>query len=221
MIKFKLAKTTNTSGKSPILQSSKSYKTPMPQAKKIMRLTIIFILTIFFLQSCGSGDEEQLITIGNKYALSIPSFLTKVNNLNDEASLQYQHAWKEFYIIVIDESKVEMENALIENDLTDLYEINIEGYSKFVLKGFKESLNNLYQSEIIDTTINKMPAKLTSLSGTLEGIDIYYSIGIYEGKDSYYQVLAWTLKNKKDRYKTKMNRILYSLEELNKTEDAQ
>jgi len=186
-----------------------------------MRRTFIFILTIFLLQSCGSGDEEQFIIVGNKYSLSIPSFLTKVNNLNDDASLQYQHAWKEFYVIVIDESKEEMQDALIENDITDLYEINIEGYSRLILEGFKESLSNPYQSEIIDTTINKMPAKLTTLSGTVEGIDAFYSFGIYEGKDSYYQVLVWTLKSKKDNYKIKMNKILYSLAELIKTEDAQ
>tara|TARA_B110000977_G_scaffold19135_1_gene23073 strand:+ start:560 stop:1144 length:585 start_codon:yes stop_codon:yes gene_type:complete len=186
-----------------------------------MRKTIFFILTIFLLQSCNSGEEEQLISVGNKYSLSIPSFLTKVNNLNDDASLQYQHAWKEFYVIAIDESKEEMHNALIENDLTDTYKKNIEGYSKLIMDVFKDGLSNPYQSELIDTTINKMPAKLTTLSGTVEGIDVYYSIGIYEGKDSYYQVLAWTLKSKQYSYKTKMNKILYSLAELKKTEDAQ
>jgi hypothetical protein len=186
-----------------------------------MRRTFIFIMTIILLQSCGSGDEEQIITVGNKYSLSIPSFLTKVNNLNDDASLQYQHAWKEFYVITIDESKEEMQNALIEYDLTDLYENNIEGYSKLILDDFKESLSNLYQFEIIDTTINKMPAKLTTLTGTVEGFEVFYSIGIYEGKDSYYQVLAWTLKSKQYSYNTKMKKIIYSLAELKKTEDVQ
>jgi len=186
-----------------------------------MRKTLFFILTIFLLQSCNSGEEEQLISVGNKYSLSIPSFLTKVYNLNDDASLQYQHAWKEFYVIAIDESKEEMQKALIENNLTEIYKNNIEGYSKLMIDVFKESLNNSYQSELIDTTINKMPAKLTTLSGTVEGIDVFYSIGIYEGKDSYYQVLAWTLKSKQYSYKTKMNKILYSLAELKKTEDAQ
>jgi hypothetical protein len=187
-----------------------------------MRKTLIFILTLFFFQSCGSGEEEQVIFVGNKYSLSIPSFLTKVNNLNDLASLQYQHAWKEFYVIAIDDSKEEMQKALIENDLTGLYENNIEDYSKLILNDYMESLSNSYLSEIIDTTINNMPAKLTTLSGTIEdGIDVFFSIGFYEGKDSYYQVFAWTLSSKKHSYKPKMNKILYSLAELKKTEDVQ
>ena len=185
-----------------------------------MRRTFIFILTIFLLQSCGTGDEEQLITVGNKYSLSIPSFLTKVSNLNDDASLQYQHAWKGFYVIAIEESKDEMQKAFVDNNLTEIYENNIEGYSKLMLDVFKESLSNPYQSEIIDTTINKMPAKLTTLSGRAEGIDAFYSIGIYEGKDKYYQVLAWTLSNKQRSYKSKMNKILYSLKELKNKENV-
>jgi len=185
-----------------------------------MRKTFFFILIIFLLQSCNSGEEEQLISVENKYSLSIPSFLTKVNNLNDDASLQYQHAWKEFYVIAIDESKEEMQNALLENNLTDAYKNDIEGYSKLIMDVFKDGLSNPYQSVLLDTTINKMPAKLTTLSGTVEGIDVFYSIGIYEGKDNYYQVLAWTPKNKQYSYKTKMNKIIYSLAELKKTEDA-
>lgn len=179
-----------------------------------MRKTFIFIITILILQSCGTGNEEQLVTISNKYSLSIPAFLTKVSNLNSDASLEYQHAWKEFYVIVIDESKEEMNQVLVENDLTDYYENNIEGYSKIILDGFQESLNNFEQSVLVDTTVNNMPAKLTTLNGNVEGIDGFYSIGMYEGEDSYYQVIAWTLSSKMYSYKSKMEKIMYSLKEL-------
>jgi len=199
------------------------YRQRYAQAKKNndMRKIFIFILTILLLQSCGSGDEEQIVTVGTKYSLSIPSFLTKVSNLNDDASLQYQHAWKEFYVIAIDESKDEMKKALEENNLTDSYENNIDGYSQLILDVFKESLTNPYQSALMDTTVNGMPAKLTTLTGRVEGIDAFYSIGMYEGKDRYYQVLAWTLKSKQYSYKSKMEKILYSLKELKATENVQ
>ena len=178
-------------------------------------------MTIFLLQSCVSGDEEKLVTVDNRYSLLIPAFLTKVNNLNIDASLQYQHAWREFYVIVIDESKDEMQEALVANGLTDVYENNIEGYSKLVLDVFKESINHPKQSKLIDTTINEMPARLTTLSGTIEGIDAFYSIGIYEGKDRFYQVAVWTHNSKKYRYKSKIDKIHYSLKEIKATENVQ
>ncbi len=185
-----------------------------------MKNIFIIILTIFLFQSCVAGDEEQLVTIENRYSLLIPAFLTRVNNLNVDASMQYQHAWKEFYVIVIDESKDEMQEALVTNGLTDIYENNIEGYSRLVLDVFTESINYPKQSQIIDTTINEMPAKLTTLEGKVEGVDAFYSIGIYEGKERYYQVLTMTSQSKQDRYKSKMKKILYSLEELKATENV-
>jgi len=193
----------------------------MYKPKNNMRKIVTFILIILLLQSCSSGDEEQKITVGNKYTLSIPAFLTKVNNLNDDASLQYQHAWKEFYVIAIEESKDEIERALIDNNLTSIYENNIDGYSKLALDVFKESLNNPYQSEIIETIVNEMPSKLTTLKGSVDGIDAFYSIGMYEGKESYYQVLAWTLSSKQYSYKSKMDKILYSLKEMKNIENVQ
>ena len=171
-------------------------------------------MTLFLFQSCGSGDEEQLVTVSNKYSLSIPAFLTRVSNLNEDASLQYQHAWKEFYVIAIDEPKEEMQKALDENDLTTIYTNDIDGYSKLILVVFKESLSSPNQSELIDTTINQMPARLTTLSGTVDGINAFYSIGIYEGEENYYQVLSWTLSSKKHTYQNKMKKVLYSFKEI-------
>lgn len=152
--------------------------------------------------------------VGGKYSLSIPAFLTKANNLNEDASLEYQHAWKEFYVIVIDEAKQEIHDVLEEYELTDEYENNIEGYSELVLDGIIESLEDPSHTDLLDVTINKMPAKLTTVKGTVEGMEIFYAIGIYEGVDTYYQVITWTLHSRRDRYKTRMNQILYTLSEL-------
>lgn len=186
-----------------------------------MNKTFAFMLTMSLLLSCDASDEEQRVIVKNKYSLSIPAFLTKVSNLNNDASLQYQHAWKEFYVITIDEPKAEIKKTLEENDLTDIYSNDINGYTKLMLDVFKESLLNPYQSELVDTTINQMPAKLTTLSGTVEGINAFYSIGIYEGKDNYYQVVSWTLSSKKYIYQNKMTKILYSLQEFKHNENVQ
>lgn len=179
-----------------------------------MKKTTLILLTILTLISCETGDKEQNITIGDKYSVSIPSFLTKVNNLNDDASLQYQHAWKEFYVIVIDETIEEMQKALEENQLTDTYNNDIKGYSDLLVNGFEQTVSVNHKSEILDTLVNGMPARLLTINGRVEGIDAFYSIAFIQGKKRYYQIMAWTLSNKEDQYKDKMNRIMYSLKEL-------
>lgn len=179
--------------------------------RKILTLLLIAILT----QSCADPNEVQTVSFSNMYSLTIPSFLTQVNNLNDEASLQYQHAFKEFYVITIDEPKDEMHSALTENNLIDLYPANLEGYTNLALETFKTSMTNHNQGTVTDTVINNMPAKFTSINGTVEGIDAYFVYGTYEGDHNYYQVMTWTLANRASTSrKLIMKNILSSLTEL-------
>lgn len=46
-----------------------------------------------------------------------------------------------------------------------------------------------------------------------ENIEIYYLIGIVETKKSFYKVMSWTSKDKKDTFKADFQKILYSLKD--------
>lgn len=179
-----------------------------------MKKIFLILISAFVLQSCGSSEGEQEVTIGNRYKLSVPSFLSESNELNDDASLQYQNIWKEFYVITIDESKEEFVEAIEGNGLSGLYNTDLEGYSQLILGFFKEGIEGAKQSKMIDTTVNSLQAKLTAFEGRVEGIDVYYLMGMYEGEKGFYQVLTWTLKEKKDEYKSQMEKIVYSLKEI-------
>jgi len=188
--------------------------TSLKKTQHMKRLNIL-LLTILFITSCQSGDTERLVTIENKYSISLPSFLVKASTtLNAEASLQYLHTWKEFYVIVIDESKSEMQKALADNNLTDKYSNDIKGYSDLLLNGFEQSISISHKSDIVDTLINNMPARVFTINGRVEGIDAFYSLAFIEGKERYYQIMTWTLSSKEYEYKDKMRKILYSLKEL-------
>lgn len=179
----------------------------------MQRLNIIILVIIFFT-SCQSDETKQVVTIENKYSISIPSFLTKVSNLNDVASLQYQHAWNEFYVIVIDESKEEMQKVLSENNLIGTYPNDINGYSSLLLNGLGENMKVTKKSKVINSIVNNMPARILTISAKVEGIDAFYTIAFIEGKNRYYQIMTWTLAKKESEYKEKMNQILHSLKEL-------
>ena len=179
-----------------------------------MKKYAIIFLFILSLCACMTGDKQQTITIENKYSISIPDFLHKATNLNEEASLQYQHPLKEFYVIVIDETKAEMQKALVENNLTEVYTNDIKGYSDLLLTGMDQSMTQLKKSKIKVTKINNLPARLLTMHGKVEGIEAFYSLGFIEGKERYYQIMAWTLANKEKEFKDKMARIMYSFKEL-------
>jgi len=206
--------------------------------ERTMKKIAVLLLTILALSSCQSGnkeksvneeeslsqeesvneeesvDEEEIVTVEGRYAISIPSFLTEVTTLNEDASLQYQNPFKEFYVIVIDEPKSELEKALKDNNLTDSYSSDLNGYSDLLLSGMEQSISVENKSKIIDKVVNKMPAKFLTISGQVQGIDAFYALAFFEGKERYYQVMSWTLADRKNQHKEEMNRILHSLKEL-------
>lgn len=183
--------------------------------KKITNL-FLTILTISLLNSCQllDSDKEQVVSIENKYSLSMPAFLTKANDLNDEASLQYQNTLKEFYVIVLDEPKSQLGKSLVDNGLDETYSDDIKGYSELLANGLKTGLSVSNVPEFKDTTINNMPARLLSLKGKVKALDVAYKVAFIEGKERYYQVMSWTLLSKELMYREKMDKILYSLKEL-------
>lgn len=174
----------------------------------------LFLMMVAFLSGCASDEGEQTVKIENRYSLTIPAFLSETNNLNEDASLQYQNLFKEFYVVVIDEPKDELHRLLEDYDLTDRYEDNVDGYASLIFDGLNESLVNPKQGEVVTDNVNGMAARLTTFDGTIDDIQIFYSYGIYEGQDTYYQVIVWTESDKQSKYRAKMDAILQTLKEL-------
>ncbi len=176
----------------------------------------VYLLISFTLISCASDNEDQVVTINDTYSLTIPSFLKQVDNLNEEASLQYQNGIKEFYVMVIDESKAELQQALEDNDLQDLYQNNLDSYSELLINSMVASLRDSKHTTVIKDTIGGMPARITSIKGEIDDVKIFYSLAFCEGESRYYQVYTWTLLERASRHKSKMKEILYSLREVEK-----
>lgn len=178
-----------------------------------MKKSGVLFLSILLVTACGSSDTEQVVTIDGRYSVSLPSFLEKTEDLNDDASLQYQNIWKELYVIVIDEPIVNMQIALEDNDLGETYPNDLEGYSELLLGSFEESITVHDRSAFTDTKINDMPARLVKINGRADGVDVFYHIAFVQGKEDYYQVMTWTLASREGRHKDKMDEIIYSLKE--------
>ncbi|WP_123924601.1 hypothetical protein [Flavobacterium sp. WLB] len=89
---------------------------------------IISLLFLVALSSCDqnhSNEKFEKKTVENKYSLSVPESLGVTTELNDQASLQLQNQFDEFYVIVIDELKSDFLNA-IENNLLTQHQISMD-----------------------------------------------------------------------------------------------
>lgn len=169
-----------------------------------MKKAIALILITFSMISCDSKQEYQTVTIEHKYSIELPSFLSEVNNLNPEASLQYQNPLREFYVLVLDEAKA---------DFPNLAAIDLDGYNNLLRNNLESSIGNPVFSPTRDTLINGLKAKMFSLSGTTQGLDIHYEFAYLESDKNFYQILTWTLLNRKDKFLPDMKKIIASFKE--------
>lgn len=173
-------------------------------------------LLIFFLASCVN-EEVQSINVKGKYEIELPKTLSKANNLHEDASLQYQNIFSEFYTIVIDEPISEF-NEMVKFDafLKENYSPDLTGYAYLLKDNLSASIKNGKLSPFENTKINGMEAKLMNISGTVDDLDIYYQIGFIKGKDRYYQIVNWTELKRKETHHKAMERIISSFKELNR-----
>lgn len=169
--------------------------------KKIIAVGLLLVLLI----SCDSKTEFQTVKIKNRYSLELPDFLSEAQNLNPDASLQYQNPLREFYVMVLDEPKT---------DFPISSKVDLNAYRDILRPNLEASLEKPSFSPEKDTVINGLKAKLFTLSGTTEGLDIYYKFAYIESKTHFYQVLTWTLLNRKDQFSSDMDKIIASFKEL-------
>ncbi|MDN5203688.1 hypothetical protein QQ008_20025 [Fulvivirgaceae bacterium BMA10] len=157
------------------------------------------------------------IKINNEYGIKIPSYMKKTNDLNDEASLQFQNVFKEAYIVIIDESKKEFVDTFKEiGEYNDSISV-AKNYRDIQLQFLHEGIDISMQSEPKSKRIHGLDAELVEIDGRVDGIfyDISYFLTFIEGEEKVYMVMAWTLKKRKEKYKKTFEKAVGSFRLLN------
>nr|WP_298925382.1 hypothetical protein [uncultured Allomuricauda sp.] len=195
--------------------------------KKLSTILLLIILG-FSLTSCinfktkekeGTSDIENFnqIEINNEYQVSLPKYMRKTSELNDDASLQYQNVFKEAYVIVIDEPKEEFVDVFKELDqYSDKYSL-VENYRDVQLQLFAESMNIENETTPVSMEINGLDAEMLEIDGKVQGIEdkITYFLTFIEGDEKVYMIMAWTMLNRKDTYRADFENITKSFALIN------
>ncbi|MFD2585299.1 hypothetical protein ACFSQJ_00045 [Croceitalea marina] len=164
-----------------------------------------------------NDDSFKAITINEEYEVKLPKYMKEAQNLNDEASLQYQNIFKETYFVVIDEPKEEFKEVFLDIGEYDESLPLIKNYKNAQLEFFKESLTTYEFINESSKKINGKDAEVVAFDGKVQGViyDISYLFTFVEGDDKAYMLMAWTLKNKRDKYQETFEYISDSFTVLN------
>lgn len=182
-----------------------------------MKLRILLFLSFTVLFACDKATETQTVKIDGRYQMDLPAHMTKATGLNDAASLQYQNAVKEFYAIVIDEPKAVLEQSIFDNNLEGVYSNDLNGYAKLITEGMKNNatLDSLPPLKL--TKINGLEARTIDVTGKIQNIRAYWKVAYVEGKSHYYQIMVWTLEDKKEQFEAHMDAAINSFKETDRS----
>lgn len=159
----------------------------------------------------------QTVKVDGRYSLELPSDFKKADDINEEASLQYQNTIKNIFVIVIDEPKTALEKALTENSLNDSYTNDLEGYSRLITNGMDASISVKKMPDFKDTSINGFKARLLSFDGLSSGNRVYWKLAFVDGNNRYYQIMVWTSADNQKKYENEMASIINSFKETDKS----
>jgi len=179
---------------------------------KLLSLTAIIIL----FASCDAMVKKVEVVTDNKFKLQLPDYLANVKGeLNDEAQLQYMNGLREVYLVALHEPKSEFDNyvelGLLESDES---KSQLDLYTNLLNDMTEESSENYKLKQRIDTVINGNSAIVCHQTKKVDGIETYFVTAFIQGVSDYYQIYSWTLLERKDRYESQLEEMIFSFQEI-------
>lgn len=143
---------------------------------------------------------------GNCYTLDIPEYMTRTYDLNEVATLQYQNTFKEAYVIVIEDSKDELEKAGIKFITAKEF---LENFAKDYLVDAKKRK----AGPITEFTANGNDHAYMEFTWESDDTDLFMLVTGVETENHFYKIMCWTIKENVDMLKNDFLTISRSLKD--------
>jgi hypothetical protein len=131
-----------------------------------------------------STERREIASDDGKIKVNVPGTWTKLPELNKQASLQVGNKSKEVYLIVITDTKTDLDNFTLEKD------------HQQVRDRMLQKMKNASGTQPVSLTIDGHPALQDELTGTEKGTNVVFLHTTVDDGDHFQQILAWTLKSR-------------------------
>lgn len=156
-----------------------------------------------------SSTNFTLVNTNDLYQVALPDFMSEATNLSDDAALQYQNVFKEFYVVILDEPLLDFKESFQGLDMYNDSLSVIDNYTEVQYSSIVEDLD--ITSDVIrkSVKINGLPARIIEFDAKVDDIDvpITYYYTFFEGKENVYLMLAWSLQTRRKKYQTLFEKI--------------
>jgi hypothetical protein len=154
-----------------------------------------YLFTLIFITLFVSGNSFGQLTTqkgGHSYTLDIPNYMVKTYELNDVATLQYMNAGKEAYVVVIEDSKDQLQSA-------GLKYVNAKDFLEFFLKDYNNDAAERKIGKINEFASNANNVAQAEFTWKDDKTSYFMITTAVESKTHFYKILTWTIGANKDR----------------------
>lgn len=137
------------------------------------------------IQSSKSEGERKnrMASDDGRYRIEVPKSWKEMPELNEAAGIIAGNAFREQYVLVIENSKSDFVGTL-------------EEFDQLTSDGLEENLKNPEVSAPENRNVGAYPALHRRIVGTTDNIRVAYQISSVETADSFYQVMMWTIPSR-------------------------
>jgi hypothetical protein len=152
----------------------------------ILVILVLFIVNNYLFSQTKFTEQKA----GNVIYMAVPNYLVKTKDLNDSAILQYMNSTKEAYLVVLDDSKEELEVLGKKFETVSEFQTSIAKPLVEGLKNSKETPKKIFEIDNKKYCQTTLSGTFTSSSGT--EFEITYLITCVETPENFYQILCWS-----------------------------
>src|SRR5213596_2129699 len=131
-----------------------------------------------------STERKEITSDDGKIKITAPGTWTKLPEFNKQASLQVGNKSKEVYLIVITDTKADLDNFTLEK------------HHQQTRDRMLQKTKNASATQPVSLTIDGHPALQDELTGTEKGTNVVFLHTTVDDADHFHQILAWTLKSR-------------------------
>jgi hypothetical protein len=142
-----------------------------------------------------STERKEIASDDGKIKVTVPGTWTKVPELNKQASLQVGNKSKEAYLIVITDTKADLDNFTLEK------------HHQQTRDRMLQKMKNASGTQPVSLRIDGHPALQDELTGTEKGTNVVFLHTTVDDGDSFQQILAWTLKSRWQKQNQQLREI--------------
>jgi hypothetical protein len=129
-------------------------------------------------------ERREIASDDDKTKVIAPGTWTTLPELNKQASLQVGNKHNEVYLIVITDTKADLDN------------LTLEQHQQRTRDRMLEKMKDASATQPVSLTINGHPALQDQITGTEKGTNVVFLHTTVDDGDHFQQILAWTLKSR-------------------------